>query len=215
VKAPPELKAYVRVICALLRPNKVPPPLNTYRNVAGDIGEWTREELTILIEEGRRELDGQSTGLLRIRDQARLVFTIAVALTVVMGVELRAVAARAGGWRWPLIAGWTVGTALTFLALVGAAAIATVAAHMGLIDTAVLSHYRDNVPAGSPSADECPVHRRLAKDYASMMKDGADSVNTLQTVFRYGVLNLCIGGLVQLVVWALLLLSRTALPHRP
>jgi hypothetical protein len=205
---PPELKAYFGLLLTLFRPNRVPPSLDTYSNKPGDISGWSLDELKLLIEEGRRELDGQTAGLIRVRDQARLLFSTAVALIIVMGVELRTLTKYTADWEWLLLVGWAAATALTFLALAASAAMATAAAQMSIVDTAVLSHYGKVSASGESSNTEFPVHRKLAGDYANMMKLGADSVNTLQTVFRYAVLSICLAGVLQLSVWVWLILKR-------
>lgn len=157
---------------------------------AGDVEQWSDDELGLLISEGQRALDDQRNRFAQIRATAQVVLPIAVALVVVFGSELRGVVAEPTHWvRYTMYAAWAVGTGLVLLAALGAAAVLVVRSDFGSILPTALSQ------------ESPPVRRVLARAYAEQTPTGETTCGTRLTVIRDAVMLLVFGALVHLGLW--------------
>lgn len=148
----------------------------------GDISKWTAEELSILIDEGRRQSDRQHADLQDIRGRSQWLFTVAVAALAALGAGL-----ASGDTNTLETALWLLGLALLVYGVGGAAAVMVARADFKTIHTAVLSRAKQ------------PIDRSLAESYARMMAEGENTVATRLTVFRQAVVFCLLGGYLGLV----------------
>jgi hypothetical protein len=143
---------------------------------------WSDEDLKLMIDEGRRQLDRQYSDLEHIRSRAQWLFTVGVA--VIAGLVGSLNAPR------PSIVGrilWLLAVALVVCGIAGAAAIMVIRADFSTIDTATLSQRQP------------PIRKELATDYSMMLTTGENSVAARLTVFHEAVLYLIIGGILGLL----------------
>lgn len=151
---------------------------------------WTDDDLRLLIDEGRRQLDRQRADLEHIRSRAQFLFTTALALLVVLAAALKIVRAEDS---WPLSIAWAAGMLFVGAGLLAAGGIVTGRADLGIIDAAALS------------TAATPVDAALASAYANIVSVGEDTVATRLTVLRDAVLAILLGSVVEAVIWYLTL----------
>jgi hypothetical protein len=112
-----ELKVYGQHVLALFWPNAPAPVHRADLNQPGNLSGWKSEDLHILIEEGRRQIDRQHDDLERIRTRSQILLAFGLALVgttaalddrvsgadslVVRGVWILALAAGA----WSILGG--------------------------------------------------------------------------------------------------------------
>jgi hypothetical protein len=75
-----EFAVYARHVVALFWPNKAAPSLVADENEPGEMDGWDEDELRILIDEGRRQLDRQHEDLERIRGRSQVLLAFGLAL---------------------------------------------------------------------------------------------------------------------------------------
>lgn len=168
---------YFAHVFGLLLPGESLPQHQAHRIGARPLYNWGEDDLFLMIDEGRRQLDRQLSDLAGIRGRAQWLFTVGAAITAVLAGALLSEAS----YGWVLVL-WILGLALLVIGVGGAAAVMTVRADFGMIDTAVLSSYRP------------PVRYALARDYSRMLRVGEDTIATRLTIFRQAVLYVILGG---------------------
>ncbi|MFI4992759.1 MAG: hypothetical protein ACHQCH_03960 [Solirubrobacterales bacterium] len=181
-----EQAVYARHVWALFRAGSGAPAHHADPNEAGDIAEWSDEQVKTLIDEGRRQLDRQNDDLERVRGRAQVALAIAIALGGAAGA-LRATVSSAD--HFPLWVLWIVGLLLVGWAILGVAATAVVRADMQIIHAGVLSRYTGD------------IDRQLAEDYAAIAVDGENQVATRLTNLRIAVAFLLVGATATLGAW--------------
>ncbi|MEH0416030.1 hypothetical protein [Streptomyces sp. B21-083] len=163
-----EPRLYLLYCAAVLHPGR---PLPTFADPApctGSLDHLQPQDLTLLIEEGRRQFDRQATDLDRIRNRAGALATVSLALTAAITARSQAVLSE----HWVLIAAWALSCLLAVLAVAGAATVLTGRAVLGRMDTALTAQ-------GTP-----PVQKQLAAGYVQYVSIGEETVRTFLTVFR-------------------------------
>jgi hypothetical protein len=168
---------YFAHIAGVLLPGEELPQHRAHPTSAQPLDNWPTEDLSLMIDEGRRQLDRQLSDLERIRGRAQWLFTVGAAITTALAGGF--VAEGSHGWLFVL---WILGLALLVIGVGGAAAVMTVRADFKTIDTAVLSGYKP------------PAQSALARDYSRMLRLGEDTVATRLTIFRQAVLYVILGG---------------------
>jgi hypothetical protein len=163
---------------ALLR-GGAPPSLAKNRNQAGDLAEHTDDELQLVIDEGRRQLDAQAARFGDVQGRAQTLLTTSL---VVLGFTSGAIGRLGGfnGWRdrgeWVV---WWAALALDLLGLLITAAVISVRGVFETTDTTQITTM------------ERPLLETLADDYAGVVRRGeetiADRVNAFQVATRYTV----------------------------
>lgn len=181
-----ESVVYLKHALVLLRPNRRVPTFEAYRQTPGDISQWEVEDLSILIEEGRRQLDRQRQDLEHLQGRAQFLFTTSLGLLVVVAALLTPVVKERN---WVLSAGWVLGTLTVGLAMFGAAGLFVARSEMNTIDAANLSQ------------QDPPITMTLAEAYARMMAAGENTLATRLTVYRQAVLLVLIGATIHVAVW--------------
>jgi len=150
---------------------------------SGSLESWGDEDLKLMIEEGRRQLDRQNSDFEHILSRAQWVFTVGVAVVVSLTAAL--VKSRPS---WPEIAVGALAFGVVVYGVAGAASIMVVRADFKTIDTAILSQ---RTP---------PIQKGLAADYSTMIATGENTVAARLTVFHQAVLYVIIGGILGLLV---------------
>ena len=170
-------RIYVLHVLGLLMPGQEIPVFAAHPVEPKPLERWESDDLQIMVDEGRRQLDRQTSDLELIRGRAQWLFTVGAAVVAALGGSFAAV--RPG---WALSILWLFGTAMVAYGVAGAAAIMAVRADFNTIDTAVLSSV------------ERPVLRSLAGSYSRMLALGENTVATRLTVFRQAVVFVIVGG---------------------
>lgn len=173
---------YLAHVISLFLPGHGVPVFKSDQLGPQNVQSWDKDELKLLIEEGRRQIDRQQSDLEHIRGRAQWLFTVGAAVSAALGTGM--IAAYPHG---AIAVLWLVALLLLVYGIGGAAAILTVKADFRTVHTAVLSGL------------EQPVEPRLAAAYAGMMSTGENTVATRLTIFRHAVVFCLAGGYLGLV----------------
>lgn len=175
---------YAIHVLGLIAPGLEIPVLKAHQVSSQAIDDWSDDDLRLIVEEGRRQLDRQLSDLTQIRSRAQWLFTVGAAITVaVAGAFTRT--DPVGG----ILVLWFLALASLVYGVAGAAAILTVRADFKTIDTAVLS------------ASDLPILRTLAISYSRMLGTGENTVATRLTVLWQAVLFVITGGYLGLIAY--------------
>lgn len=194
-----EARLYVIYCTALLRPGRIVPTFTQAPPVSIDLHAHTADEFTVLIEEGRRQVDRQMADLERIRNRAGALATISLALTSAVVTKT----ADVMNHHWIVIAVWALACLLAVLAVAGAASVLSARAVFGTTDTLLA--------AQGPR----PVPRYLAEAYAESVTVGEETVRTFLTVFRDAVTLAVFSALAFLLILAVLAHSPGSAADKP
>lgn len=181
-----EAVLFVNHALALWWPGATLMTIDAHPGGSGSRQGWDTEDIDLLIDEGRRQLDRQRADLESIRARAQFLFTAALALLVVLAAAISTVREQ-GSLMISTI--WTLGMLCVALGLLAAGGIISGRAEMGVIDAAFLSR----APA--------PIAAELAGAYAEIAPTGENTVATRLTVLRDAVLAVLLGGAVEAVLW--------------
>jgi hypothetical protein len=181
-----ETGVYAGHVFALFWPNKEAPVLGADPNDAGEVSGWGQEDLEILIEEGRRQLDRQHEDLERIRGRSQVLLAFGLALEGAIASLQQTVVKADEFLVWTL---WVLALLAGAWSILGAAATSVVRADMQMIHTAVLSR------------QQAPVLPKLAGDYAAIVMDGENQLATRLTNLRHAVMWLLVGAFLGLLTW--------------
>jgi len=176
---------YLQHLLGLLPGRKVP-VFDTYNNTAGSIEEWTDEEVSYLIDEGRRQLDRLYGDVERVRTRAQFLFTTCVGFLVVIFAGRPTVLAAKGN---AALALWAAAILLSVLGLLGAASVIVARKNLKGVDTVKFTN------------TDRPRLRNLAVGYFDSMKQATDTVNTQITVFRDASWLVLLGILLYGIAW--------------
>lgn len=166
-----EARLYLVYCAALLRPGSRVPVFEQPPSLSLALSALTSDEHTLIIEEGRRQLDRQMADLERIRNRAGALATVSLALVAAVVTKTAGILKQP----WPVITLWVIACALAALAVAGAASVMSARAVFGRTDT-------DMAAQGAR-----PVRRYLAEAYAENVAIGEETVKTFLTVFRDAV----------------------------
>jgi hypothetical protein len=164
-------------VLAVLMPGEAVRVFRAHQIKAVALDGWSGEELDLMVEEGRRQLDRQLSDLERIRGRSQWLFSIGAAVTVAVAGALAGDEPNA-----PRLLLWLAALALVVYGTAGAAAVMTVRADFKTIDTAALS------------AETPPIKEALAGSYSRMLGTGENTVATRLSVFRQAVVFVVLGG---------------------
>lgn len=168
-----EWSLYFSLISGLLRPGAQIRLLETHPVEPREVFDWPKEDQTLIIEEGRRQVDRQFADLERIRGRSQNLLTISLALGAVIVASFKSIALAGLA---PFLF-WTASASSLLFSLLGAAAIMTVRADLGIVDTARLT-----------LLDPPPIGGDLAAAYSRVIRTGENTVATRLTAFRDAVL---------------------------
>jgi len=172
---------YLRHVAGLFRPGRLIVVPAAHQVQSGSLDGWGEEDLKLIIEEGRRQLDRQNSNFEHILSRAQWVFTVGVAIVAALTAAL--FKSRPS---WPTIAVGALAFVVVVYGVAGAASIMVVRADFKTIDTALLSQ---RTP---------PIQKGLAADYSTMIATGENTIAARLTVFHEAVLYLIIGGILGL-----------------
>ncbi|MFE7854045.1 hypothetical protein [Streptomyces sp. NPDC057403] len=179
-----EARLYLHYCATLLHPGRTLPTFADPAPYTGNLDHFQEEDLALLIEEGRRQLDRQAADLDRIRNRAGALAAVSLTLTSAAVAKSADVLTR----HWTLVATWAISCALAVLAVAGAAAVLAGQAVFGRMDT--------RLAAQGPR----PTQKYLAAGYIEQVSTGEETVRTFLTVFRDAVTLAVTSALIFLVV---------------
>ncbi len=171
-------------IVALLRPGTQVPVFKQHPVEPRETDGWNADH-TLLIEEGRRQLDHQLGDLERIRGRSQFLFTTALALLtgVVASAKVLLLANVFG------LLLWFGAVVLGALGMLGAASLTATSGEFRGIDAASLTYSRS------------PIKSKVAAAYARSVKTGANTVATRLTLYRDAVFCLVVGAALFGTAW--------------
>jgi len=167
-----EVTLYLGNCLALFLPGATPPVTDAHTIEPGEVQSWPDPDLSLLIEEGRRQIDRQYDELRRVQDRSQFAFTTSLLVTTLGGFVLRKVLENDDG---PALVVWLVSCLLLLFSLLGCASNLGTKNVMGSIDTVLLS------------LETPPTKSRTAQAYAENIAPGANTVATRLTIYRDAV----------------------------
>jgi hypothetical protein len=173
---------YSRHILGLLLPGKKVAVPVVHQMKPDPLEKWEEQDLKLMIEEGRRQLDRQFSDLEHTRSRAQWVFTVGAAVTASLAGAL--VKARPSGL---ILALWIVAVVILVYGVAGAAAVMVARADFVRLDTALMSRWTP------------PILKELATSYSRMLGTGENTVAGRLTVLHEAVLYVVLGGILGLV----------------
>ncbi|MFT3832422.1 MAG: hypothetical protein QM711_03755 [Micropruina sp.] len=159
---------YLAYAFGLLRPGTELPTFGEPTPFDRDLSEHTDDDLDLLIDEGRRQLDRQLHDLDSVRDRAGTLLTLGLAEVALLAASGQP--AWSGPW-W-LASIWAVAAACAFLAAAGAASLLAGRADLGRTDARLAAN------------QDPPIKGPLALGYLSVVAIGEETVRTRLTVLR-------------------------------
>ncbi|MFE6699190.1 hypothetical protein [Streptomyces sp. NPDC057718] len=156
---------------ALLHPGHIMPTFAEPEPHTRNVPPLSDEELGLLMEEGRRQIDRQMADLDRIRNRAGALATVALALIAAAMGKLADVLDQ----NWVLIALWAASCAMAVFSVAGAASVLSARAVLGRTDTRLAAQ------------GTRPLRASLAEAYVGTVSIGEETVRTYLTVFRDAV----------------------------
>lgn len=182
---------YFSEILGLFSPGHEVPLFPTRPLEPGALEAWSADELSVLIDEGRRQLDTQASRLDSVRTRAQIVLTTCIAVLALVAGGLRTIADAESICAFSL---WSIGVAADVLAALGAAAVIVVRKDMG------------NIHATAVSQLEPPILQELAASYARTVRVGERTIAREVTVLRDAVLLSLVAVASYAISWALAVL---------
>jgi hypothetical protein len=176
---------YAWYVFALIRPGIEVPIFGEPVSFTGDIERFTNDDLKIIVEEGRRQIDRQLADLEKNRARAATMLTIGLAELAVLAAS----AQRAFITGSSATAVWAISFLLVILTIGGAASLLTSSAVLGRLETRQL--------ASGP----IPVLREAALGYAHAVGLGEETIRTRITVLRDGVSLAVAAALLYALIW--------------
>lgn len=180
-----EAKVYLQHVLVLFWPGGNPGQFAVHPGVPGHLGEWSDDDLRLLVEEGRRQLDRQHSDLERIQNRAQFLFTITAGLLALFGSQ----ASRLQEAHGVLLGLWVVGLLVILLALLGGAALMSAKGEFGGVDACLLSSQASG------------VLKSVGRGYANSVGAGENTIATRITVLRDAVFLTTLGGAFQGGLW--------------
>lgn len=182
-----EIKVYLAHCAAVFRPGHTPPLFGQPQAFDARLSSWSEVDLTLVIEEGRRQLDRQLSDLERIRTRSAVLVTVGIAEIGLLTTGMKQIF-EACSYAFAL---WVISALLIVLGLLGAAGVLTATANFGRIDTRLVAL----LPP--------PVRPMLAEGYADTTGIGEHTVATRLTVFRTAVMLVISAAVIYSVAWGL------------
>ena|SRR6266699_194129 len=184
-KLPSEAMVYVRYLLGLW-PGRALPTFEVHEAEPGNMESWSDDDTVLVVQEGRRQLDRQSSDLESIRSRAQFLFTTCLGLLALTFAGTKTLTAT---HRWWVLVPWSVSLLSTVVSLLGCTAVIVGRKEMGAVDSTRLSRQRS------------PVLPTLAASYARAVRVGENTVATHITVYRDSVLLALIGAALYGAAW--------------
>lgn len=173
---------YMDHIACLIVPSRLPDQFDLNQPAPAPLSNMTDDDLKVVIEEGRRQIDKQASDLHYIRTRAQWLLTIMIAASAALTN-----ATLANSPNTLVMALWGVGILLLTLAVLGTTSLIVVAARRGGINTALMGNLSTNVLSG------------LATSYTSQTTVGETTLATMLSVLHRAVFLALVGGYIGLV----------------
>jgi hypothetical protein len=185
----PKPKEWTAYLCNILGlwPGRQVPVFVVHNVPIGDLSNWTDAELTLVLEEGRRQLDRLFDEVEKVRVRSQFLFTSTVALLVVVLAGRHTMSAAKNDISLAL---WALAIAVVGLGMLGTASIIASRKDLRAIDTAMFT-----------TTEERPLLRELVTAHARSVKDSTNTVYTQITMFRDAVLVVMIGAIIYGIAW--------------
>lgn len=168
------------ILSLLLGGRVVPESLNP--NAIDEIKDFGEEDLRLLIEEGRRQLDNQTERFRHATDRAQNLLTVSlIALGFVAGVFARLGHVHGAQLIFAGVS-WGLAVAVTLVGISAAAAVIVVGAEFDSVDATQLAN------------SEPPLLRKVATEYSEAVILGETTVAARVTLFRSATRFVCWGA---------------------
>ena len=183
-----EARVYLRHAVAVLFPGIELPTFGSPATHRRNRNAYqTEDDLKLVLEEGRRQLDRQFSDLKDIRSRAGKLLTVGLAEVGVLAASAQLAFPRGA----LLLTTWALSMLLALLSVGGAASLIVSRAPFGGIETSKLARVRT------------PVLGRLADSYARSVGEGEETIRTWTTVLRDAVLLAVVAAILYAGIWSL------------
>ena len=183
---------YVSHCWSLFQPGATPRFADIYGDRgSGDVSQWRTEDLALLIEEGRLQINRQRSQLARIQSRSQFLLTTSLG-ALLLAVNLLGQVLRAGSdedLATCVVILLVLVVLLLFVGALGAAANLGTKNLFGAIDTSLLSTVDRSVSLA------------VAKAYAEYVKPGENTLATRLTIYWVAILLVLTGALLLAVAW--------------
>lgn len=181
-----EIRAYLWYCLALFWPGAKVPVFEDPPERDPDIADFTEEQLQVVLDEGRRQLDRQRQDLERIQARSATAATIALAEIALLS-NGGATVIRAGGfWFVP----WLIGVICVFLGVAGAVSLLTTR------PTVAAPHVNDIATYVGRNPLYCAAY-----SYVRDVDVGDVTLSARVTILRDAALLLVLGAVLYAVIW--------------
>ena len=166
-----EVRLTLGFVLALVLGGRMDPPI-VNQNVSGTMAGFGAADYSLVIDEGRRQIDSQSERFKHATDRAQTTLTIGlIVLGFVAGIFQRA--NNADDWHRAVgLALWFIASCLSVSGIAAAASVIVVRADFMRVDTTQMTHWAS------------PIQQQLAADYAEAVVLGESTIAARVNVFR-------------------------------
>lgn len=176
---------YMSYVSCLIQPSKTPSQVAMKLPNPSPVAGMTPDEMLLVVEEGRRQIDRQRSDLQNIRTRAQWMLTIMIAASVAL---TKAIVSTNSDCLWLLIL-WIAGMLLTTLAILGTTALIVVAAPIGGMNTAQMGGIQgQGIEA-------------LADSYTNTTDVGETTLATMLSVLHKAVFLALVGGYASFIAY--------------
>jgi hypothetical protein len=166
-------------------------PENLNPNAPGDISEFDEPSLTLLVEEGRRQIQEQMDRFKHVTDRAQVLLTVSIVLLGFLSATFQH-ANHASAWaRVVALAVWSVAVSFALAGFAAAASVMVVPAEFEGIDTTRVSNW------------DPPILRRLAAAYSKAVVVGETTVAARLTLFQRATRLVCWAAVIAAVAFTI------------
>lgn len=181
-----ELSLYFKHILSLMAPGTTISIPSTYGEIApGVLDAWSDEDIEVMVEEGRRQLDSLNINFEQVRSRGQHIFTVVLA-----GLGVASAGATVVIDDLPVFIAWAAGIGFLLVSLLGAAAVFAATAQLGSVDAVLMS----NGPVSQ-------VRRILAAAYLRAIMTSADAVRLRFSMLRDSIWFFTVGVIIEVSVW--------------
>lgn len=167
---PGRVAVYLSHIKGIVLPGEEVAGFKAYQIDAAEIVDWKDQDLTIVLESGRAQLERQNSNLEAIRSRAQFVLTLALAF-VGIAVASAEFVGRTAIAQVP----WALGIGIAFVSALGAGGVIVARKELGMVDTRLLTN------------QDPPLLPVAARAFADSVAAGENTVATEITVLRDSV----------------------------
>lgn len=175
---------YLSHCLALLVPMAKPPRITAHTREPGDTSDWPEDGSSMLLEEGRRQIESQRSDLENLKSRCQFLLTIGIVTLALAAATF----AEAKDGRITLGL-WAAAILLLLVGMLGAAA------NLGTIDAFQITDIVE-------LSDKAPLSlNNLVAEYYQVVKDSFDLVATRYIIYRKAILLQILASLILLSLW--------------